>query len=305
MSDPAKMSDPVKKGPWGQFAILTMAAIAVGCTGIFSQILAGYSEHSCPNDKSEAVAADSSVTDDHGSVALTNATGENSAISNAGIIALGSGIGIFVNALINKFMPGNGGGPLASTKSRMMMVMLIAVGMIVIGSISISSAPADTPEEQALQLQRQRHLGGIVLGFGIGLIVPALLKFLTEMGMSKLAGSENASDAASKMNRVGVAGGAVVLGLYSTVIGSWAWNNYNKCNKTTDGSMHGHMFATLNGISTIIAAVLTVYCAVYMFYKVRCKVGQPSRSCEIADTMASWGKMKSGVNTLAQRMKKK
>ena len=102
----------------------------------------------------------------------------------------------FSNALINKFMPGNGAGGLKSTKSRMLTIMMIAVGMIVIGGISIGSAPATTPEEQALELQRQKQLGGIVMGFGVGLMVPALIKFLAELGLSKSAASDPAAAAA-------------------------------------------------------------------------------------------------------------
>ena len=117
-----------QKGQWGQFAILTMAAVAIGCTGIFSQILAGYAEHSCSAGKSDAVAAKASNDDKKkGEAALTNATGENATVAYAGVVALGTGIGIFVNALINKFMPGNGGGGLKSTKSRMLMIMMILI----------------------------------------------------------------------------------------------------------------------------------------------------------------------------------
>lgn len=223
---------------WTEMSVLLVGALGIGTVGFLSENLSDTVSSKCPETKNS----------------------EN--VKKAGNVAIGTAIGIIIMAIANKFGFSN------SVMGRSGLLILISLGMIIIGAISLSLSspnhnnskpPANqTPEpndDQTVQSTEGR-LGSILLGFGLGILVPTLIKLFLSMKNKNPDGNVNSN------NEIAVAFGTFTLSIFATIVGSWSWNNFNKCkdSKTNTASV-------FNGIATIVSALLSVYCIVFGYLR--------------------------------------
>jgi len=245
---------------WGEFAILMLTGIGIGATGIFSESTVNNTAKICsPDDPASGITKEAVQ-----------------AVTAASSVALGTGISIVLFALSNKF-------DLLSTPARRSLFMMILAGtMITIGSISLSIRASSSDDDE--KLLAQSRLGGIVLGFGLGVILIAIPKLIVMLA----TGGRLQTDTAhlTKVSQITVAGSTVVMSLFATIIGSWSWNIYGKCKKPATGdslqSKAAGDAATINGVATVLSALLCVYAGIYFGFRV---AGSP-----IADTLSNFKK---------------
>ena len=253
---------------WGEFAILMLTGVGIATTGIFSESTINTTAAICSTTALAPVIKEGPV----------------SAVTAASTVAIGAGVSIVLFALSNKF------DLLSTPGKRSVFMMILAACMITIGSISLSirGGSDDDTEEKLLA---QSRLGGIVLGFGLGIILISIPKLIVSLA----GGGKQTNDAhLTKVNQITVAGSTATMTLFATIIGSWSWNIYGKCKKQTpDDPMEKELekkaadAAMLNGIATVVSALLCVYAGVYFGFRV---AGSP-----IADTLSNFKKAHTAV----------
>ena len=160
-------------------------------------------------------------------------------------------------------------------------MMLLAASLMTIGSISLSikTNMKLTEDEKSLA---QSRLGGIVLGFGLGITLIAIPKLI--VGLATAGRLEGDPAYLTRVNQLTVSGSTTAMALFATIVGSWSWNVYGKCKKVAgedpDKRADAESTATFNGIGTVVAALLCVYSGVYFGFRV---AGSP-----IADTLSNF-----------------
>ena len=90
------------------------------------------------------------------------------------------------------------------------------------------------------------------------------------------------AESMKRNNELAVAFGTFILSLFATIVGSWSWNNFNNCKYSKSNVASG-----FNGLATIVAALLTVYCVIFGILRARNNV--------IADYMSNFSKSKEFV----------
>jgi hypothetical protein len=244
------MSETTKKG-WGQWGLLVVASIGIGAIGLLS------------NDMYDTVAA-----------SCPEKTKDNKHMRQAGSVTIGTAIGLFILAFSNKF--NFNGTPLG----RSGLMIMLGLGMIIIGAISFAKPVKvdDKNGEESMEetCSTQERLGSVLLGFGLGIIIPSIIKLFVSL--------KDKGEDPVRINQLSVAFGTFIITLYATIVGSWSWNNFDKCDKTKP-----NLASTLNGISTVFAALICVYAI--MFGVLR------SRNSPVADYMADFSKSKDYVRT--------
>ena len=217
---------------WTEMSVLLVGALGIGTVGFLSENLNDTVSSKCPETKN-----------------LEN-------VKKAGNVAIGTAIGIIIMAIANKFGFSN------SVMGRSGLLILISIGMIIIGAISISSSsnptpPADQTVDQTADQTGQTtegRLGSILLGFGLGILVPTLIKLFLSM--------KNNDSNVNSNNEIAVAFGTFTLSIFATIVGSWSWNNFNKCKDSETNTA-----SVFNGIATIVSALLSVYCIVFGYLR--------------------------------------
>ena len=186
-------------------------------------------------------------------------------------------LGIIIMAFANKFDFNKSG------MGRTGLIIAIGMAMLIIGAISLSPPDShDTgihliDDEKAKTCSTQERLGTILLGFGLGILIPALIKLF--VSSKNKAGD---TESMKRNNELAVAFGTFILSLFATIVGSWSWNNFNNCKYSKSNVSSG-----FNGFATIIAALLTVYCVVFGILRARNNV--------VADYMSNFSKSKEFV----------
>lgn len=248
-SDTQKSSSPNKN--WGEFGVLIATGLGIGVVGMFSEGTINNTVKLCPS---------------RGSGGADDATGYTSkmisAVTAASAVAIGAGVSIIVFALSNKF------NLLTSPNKRSIFMMILAAGLMTIGSISLS-IKLNTKLTEEEKLLAQSRLGGIVLGFGLGITLIAIPKLI--VGLSRAGGLEGDSAYLTRVNQLTVSGSTTVMALFATIVGSWSWNIYGKCKKVAtedpDKRADAESTATFNGLGTVLAALLCVYSGVYFGFR--------------------------------------
>lgn len=252
------MTEQVSNKNWGEWGVLMFGALGIGTMGFLSTNLNDTISANCPEMK--------------------NSTG----LTKASNVAIGTAIGIIIMAFSNKFNFTKTG------MGRSGLLIAIAIGMLIIGAISVSPPSSDTginliDDEKAKTCSTQERLGTILLGFGLGIIVPALIKLFVN-----IKNKDSDVNSMKKNNELAVAFGTFILSLFATIVGSWSWNNFNKCNNVSN------IASGFNGLATIITALLTIYCVVFGILR--------AKNNKIADYMSNFSKSKEFV--MKRTMKK-
>lgn len=256
---------------WGEFSMMMITGTGILVAGIFSDSTASSAAKSC-------VAGP--VVGSTGSVSQKT----TNAVTSSGAVAIGTGMSIILFALSNKF------NLLSTPRGRSIFMMIIATAMIIIGGISLSvKINNDNIDDNDSQVQAR--IGGIILGFGIGIILASLPKLIVSLA-SKGKMAEN-PEFLKKVNQLVLAGSTTLMALFAVIIGSWSWNINNKCQSSADGKLNDPGPApVINGIFTVLTALLCVYSAVYFGFRV---VDSP-----VADVMSNFKKMKNVATSKAQ-----
>lgn len=256
---------------WGEFSMMMITGTGILVAGIFS-------------DSTASSAAKSCVT---GSIAGTVSQETTNAVTSSGAVAIGTGMSIILFALSNKFSL------LSTPRGRSIFMMILASAMIIIGGISLSVKINNDNIDDIDDIDTQVHarLGGIILGFGIGIILASLPKLIISFA-SKGKMTQN-PEFLKKVNQLVLAGSTTLMALFAVIIGSWSWNINNKCQSSDDGNLNHHGPAPIiNGIFTVLTALLCVYSAVYFGFRV---VDSP-----VADVMSNFKKMQNVATSKAK-----
>ena len=265
-----------EKKNWGEFAILMLTGAGIGVSGIFSEANTHNVASVCSPTTGDVSAEDGSSSQE-----------TIQAVTSAGSVAIGAGVSIIVFALSNKF------NLLSTNKGRSIFMMMMAVGLIIIGGISLS-IKTNAAMDESDKLLAQSRLGGIVLGFGLGIILTVSSKLIiTAVGKGK--SSVDDPGFRKKVDQLAVSGSTTMMALFATIVGSWSWNVYNKCEaSTSSGSLlKGKGLSVINGITTVLAALLCVYSAVYFGFR--------AADNPIADTLANFNKASTAAYNAAGR----
>ena len=260
---------------WGEFSMLMASGIGIGLVGIFADSTVTYTTQTCaPTTKSSLDPDDSGGSDqkDNSKNAATSLENVNQCLSGAAV-AIGTGVSIIIFALCNKF------NLLNTPRNRSIFLLIVASALIIIGGISLSikletvtdSGVDYLKEKEKVEknLASQSRLGGIVLGFGLGIImvmIPKLIIALVAKGEL-----QTNSEKLEKANQLTVAGSTFLSALFATIIGSWSWNIYNKCSMNEFNplkeKMPGDGARGITGFATVMSALLCVYAAVFFILR--------------------------------------
>lgn len=227
------MTEQVSNKNWGEWGVLMFGALGIGTIGFLSTNLNDTVSAKCPEN------------------------GNSEGLRKASNVALGTAIGIIIMAFSNKFDFNKSG------MGRTGLIIAIGMVMLIIGAISFSP-PTDSgihliDDEKAKTCSTQQRLGTILLGFGLGILIPSLIKLFVSI-KNKGGGYESMK----RNNELAVAFGTFILSLFATIVGSWSWNNFNSCKYSKSNVSSG-----FNGFATIVAALLTVYCIVFGVLRAR------------------------------------
>ncbi len=232
------MADQNMKSGWGEFTLTTIAAIGITLVGGLA------------NNMSNLNTCETTTYGD-----------KKPAFGYAGTVAIGTGIGTFVNILSQKF------NLQLSEIGKLILLLIIGFAIMIIGSIAMAySEKMDSPsdlDDLENDVKHLKELAGVVLGFGLGLIIPALIKIILLYTNSKVSGQSGDYN-----TQVALALGTSVFSLFATIIGSWAWNKYDQCAKDNEGEeIGGSGAAGLNGFATVLSALITVVCCVFAGFR--------------------------------------
>jgi hypothetical protein len=263
---------------WGEFSMMMVAGAGILIAGIFSESTATSAADACFS--TSVVSTDGSV-----SPATTDA------VTSGGAVAIGTGISIILFALSNKF------NLLSNPQGRSIFMMMLASAMIIIGGISLSVKvnTVDNANDSNTDAQTQARLGGIVLGFGIGIILAALPKLIVSFTTKGKMGQN--PDFLKKVNQLVLAGSTTLMALFAVIIGSWSWNISNKCAASSGvKSMNSGAAPVVNGIFTVLTALMCVYSAIYFGFRVA--------DSPVADAMSDFKKMRTTAASAASKVAK-
>ena len=263
---------------WGEFSMMMVAGAGILVAGIFSESTATSAANACFSTPD--ITTDGSV-----SPATTDA------VTSGGAVAIGTGISIILFALSNKF------NLLSNPQGRSIFMMMLATAMIIIGGISLSVKvnTVDNDNDRNNDAQTQARLGGIVLGFGIGIILAALPKLIVSFTTKGKMGQN--PEFLKKVNQLVLAGSTTLMALFAVIIGSWSWNISNKCASSASAvTMESGVSPVINGIFTVLTALMCVYSAVYFGFRV---VDSP-----VADVMSDFKKMRTTAASAASKVVK-
>jgi len=256
---------------WGEFSMMMVTGIGICIAGIFSEDTATNASTSC---SSTIAGSDGTVT-----------PSTLNAVTSGGAVAIGTGISIILFALSNKF------NLLSTPRGRSIFMMVMATAMVIIGGISLSIKVDTNDDDDEGNAQKQARLGGIILGFGIGIVLAALPKLIISLATKgKMADDANYL---KKVNQLVLAGSTTAMALFVVIIGSWSWNINNKCKASSVGKdMNSSASPAINGIFTVLSALLCVYSGVYFGFR--------AADSPIADVMSNFKKIQSGISKASQ-----
>jgi hypothetical protein len=270
---------------WGEFSVLMLSGISIGLAGIFADgtTQRATSSQGCRPLLQGGRVARNAKTKPVNHTLLKNQEADGSvpprdgiAVVTASSVAIGTGVSIILFAFTNKF------NLLSTPRGRSIFMMIMASALVIIGSLSIS-IKNDLDAEPEDRAAAQGRLGGIILGFGLGLILVALPKLI----ISLVTKGRMTTDPVylKKVNQLVTAGSACALSLFATIVGAWSWHINDKCLTSTQGGHYPQGAApTINSIATVAASIFCVYTAIYFGFR--------AADSPIADILSNFKKMR-------------
>jgi len=175
----------------------------------------------------------------------------------------------------------------------MLLLLIISIITIIIGSVAMNfAARSEDPNNinQDDDIHHLTELAGVILGYGLGLLMPILLKFAVIYFNTK-------SDANKEHNsQIAMFAGIAICSLFALIVGCWSWSSYDNCKHNYNNQDIGNSAgAGINGFVTILSVLIFIICCVYM-------ISRAAGKHNIADAIYNFRKTTtSAVSSVAKK----
>jgi len=181
-------------------------------------------------------------------------------------VGIGFAISLFCLTLLSKLSQSSN--PKISQNTEMIGIIITSIVLVILGSLSVNASQKENinlenPIETATDTVRfallQKKLGTIILGLGIGILIPVVIKFILTLTQSD-------NPFISKIHSLVTMFALLAVAIFTSVIGIWSWSNFNACealSKQEDGTSSpdiekGKGARTANGFFTVIATLMAL-----------------------------------------------